>query len=75
MKRITLGLLAGAVLLTGCANTNPTGEQTVADQSYTPTGTFIPRKGATKGEVATVDKQALENDRMNGNGTINLPQR
>jgi PBP1b-binding outer membrane lipoprotein LpoB len=75
MKRITLGLLAGAVLLTGCANTNPSGENTVADQTYTPTGTYIARKGPSKGDVATVDKQALENDRTMGNGAINLPQR
>jgi PBP1b-binding outer membrane lipoprotein LpoB len=75
MKRITLGLLAGAVLLTGCANTNPSGENTVAEQTYTPTGTYIARKGPSKGDVSIVDKQALENDRAMGNAAINLPQR
>lgn len=72
-----LGLLAGIVLtLAGCASTAGTQsdvkKERVAD-AYRPTGTFIPIKKSQRGIVNTseVDKQTLENERMNGSATIN----
>ena len=72
-----LGLLAGIVLsIAGCASTTDTQSQPkkerVAD-AYRPTGTFIPIRKSQRGTVNTteVDKQGLENDRMNGSATIN----
>ena len=77
MKRFTLALLAGTILLSGCASdSSKTNGQEVAERGYTPVGTNIPRKnGEGAGKVTTVDRQALENERMMNNGTINLPQR
>ncbi|NIA55882.1 hypothetical protein HAV22_19805 [Massilia sp. TW-1] len=78
MNRIVPSALAAAAiaLLSGCA-ADATQSQQPADKyldaSYTPTGTLIPRK-ASKGagdNVTIVDKQALENDRNNNNGTNN----
>ena len=78
MKGFTLAVLAGTILLCGCASdaVGPNGQQTVADRSDAQIGSYIKRKpGATAGNASTVDKQALENDRTMGNPAINLPQR
>jgi hypothetical protein len=79
MKGITLAALAAmasTALLCGCASsTNPTtGQNTVADRSDAPLGSYIKRKGGSNDNV-TLDKQALENERQMNNGAINLPQR
>lgn len=66
MKRLTLIALAGAVILTGCAGT-PHSKGELAEESYTPTGTAIPRKGPSRMDnITIVDKQSLENDRDMG---------
>jgi lactam utilization protein B len=72
-----LAALAGALLLAGCATDARQQDKAYADASYTPVGTYIPRKKSSgpSDNVVQVDKQALENDRMNGNATINLPTR
>lgn len=82
MTRFTLPALAASVatclLLTGCAADGAQQGQgnTYLDSSYTPTGTLIPRKAPSRTDNLTiVDKQALENDRTNGNGTMIAPQR
>jgi opacity protein-like surface antigen len=71
-------VLACAALTTGCA-ADPTRQgDTVADASSTTLGSYIPRKksaGAGTGNVGTANMQSLENDRINGNGVINLPQK
>jgi hypothetical protein len=77
VNRSIASAFAILAFLSGCA---ADGQQQQGDRhldaSYTPTGTFIPRKAPSRlDNVTVVDKQALENDRMNGNGTINLPQR
>jgi hypothetical protein len=69
---MTLLAASALVLLGGCASGNQDGQQTAsADSSYTPVGTYIPRKGPSRADnVATIDKQALENDRTMNNGTL-----
>jgi hypothetical protein len=68
-----LAALAASTLLTGCASDGQNGTA-YADSSYTPVGTYIPRKkGSAADNVTQVDKQALENDRTMGGGTINAP--
>jgi type IV pilus biogenesis protein CpaD/CtpE len=66
-------LAAAAVLLSGCAadGAQQAGDKYL-DASYTPTGTLIPRKAPSRTDnVMVADKQALENDRTNMNGTNN----
>jgi type IV pilus biogenesis protein CpaD/CtpE len=75
MNRIVSSVLAAAaiVLASGCAS-DPSHDQAhaVADAGYTPIGTLIPRKAPSREDnVTIVDKQSLENDRTNGNGTNN----
>jgi hypothetical protein len=72
-----LAAAVAAVLLSGCALDNPqqAGDKYL-DASYTPTGTLIPRKAPSRTDnVMIADKQALENDRTNMNGTMIAPQR
>lgn len=79
MKGMTLAALACTILLCGCAATDgaSNGQNTVADRSDAPLGSYIKRKspGSGPGNVSTLDKQALENERTMSNGSINLPQR
>ncbi len=72
MNVCTLLAASAIVLLAGCAADNPGGRQTAsADNSYTPVGTYIPRKAPSRADnVSVVDKQALENDRTMGNATL-----
>jgi uncharacterized lipoprotein len=79
MNRFNPAVLAAAVviLLSGCAAQAPQqpGDKYL-DSSYTPTGTLIPRKAPSRADnVTVVDKQALENDRTTGNGTMIAPAR
>lgn len=72
-------LLAGLMLsLVGCASTADTdpsksSHKERASDSLARTGSMIPRKRSERGATDTVeiDKQALENERMNNNGTNN----
>ena len=78
MHRFNSSALAAAVvLLAGCAANDPQqGGDKFLDASYTPTGTLIPRKAPSRTDnVMVVDKQALENDRTTGNGTMIAPTR
>ena len=76
MNRIVASIVAaGAILLSGCAadgSQSKQGGNAYLDSSYTPTGTLIPRKAPSRTDnVMIIDKQALENDRTNMNGTNN----
>jgi hypothetical protein len=74
MTRFSLTLAAAAaILLSACASDPSQGQgHAAADAGYTPIGTLIPRKGPSREDnVTIVDKQSLENDRTNGNGTNN----
>lgn len=79
MKGMTLAVLAVTILLHGCAATDavPNGQNTVADRSEPTLGSYIKRKspGSGPGNVSTMDKQALENERTMNNAGINVPQR
>ena len=64
---LTLMSLAGAVMLGGCAGATHNRDGALADESYTPTGTAIPRKAPSRMDnITVVDKQSLENDRTMG---------
>jgi uncharacterized lipoprotein len=79
MNRFNPAVLAAAVviLLSGCAAQDPQQPaDKYLDSSYTPTGTLIPRKAPSRADnITVVDKQALENDRTTGNGTMIAPGR
>jgi len=74
-----LFLLGGIMtLLAGCASTVDTdpgksSRKERASGGVAQTGSMIPRKRSERGAADTVeiDKQAFENERMNGNGTNN----
>ena len=72
-QTLAAAAFASTLLLTGCASDPSQGQShSVADAGYTPIGTLIPRKAPSRTDnVTIVDKQALENDRTNGNGTNN----
>jgi lactam utilization protein B len=75
MVSAAFAALAASALLSGCSTDPQKQGDAFADASYTPVGTYIPRKKSS-GSVnngGTVDMQSLENARNNGNGTINLP--
>lgn len=66
MKRFILVPLATLTMLAGCGSTGVPLATT--DEPYTPIGTNIPRKNTGREDMPTiVSKQALENDRNNGN--------
>jgi len=75
MKHLVAALLGSAVLLCGCASPNNDANadrQDSADRGTTTLGSLIPRKsGSHPGNVANVDKQALENDRAMNSNNIN----
>jgi hypothetical protein len=72
MNRFILAVLAGATLLCGCASTDgaaPAGER--AERGSTSIGSFIPRKsGNGPANVATADKQAIENERQMSSSNV-----
>lgn len=71
MKFFTLLILAGAVTVGGCASVNDTNVASTAstEQSYTPTGTMIPKKGQPKADPT--DMQSFENNRTMNQGINN----
>ncbi|MDB5934752.1 MAG: hypothetical protein JWQ01_2096 [Massilia sp.] len=69
MKCFILVTLASAVILCGCASTNNSanGNAANSEERYIPLGTLIARKGPSRADnTTTIDKQALENDRIMG---------
>lgn len=69
-----LAALATSALLAGCAAGGAQNGMADADAGYIPLGTNIPRKQPSRADNVThIDKQALENDRTMGNGTLNPP--
>lgn len=73
MKLLTLLVVAGAVMLGGCAST-PEGDKVAgapAEETYVPLGSLIAKKSSTRDGKQSVDMQALENARTMGNGINN----
>lgn len=76
MKGFTLVAVAATMILSGCASTNPDGKSQMDDDNYVATGTYIPRKNATRADVPTIpDKQSMENDRTMGSANQDGLQR
>jgi hypothetical protein len=71
----TLGALAACALLSACSSPMPQQGDSVADATYVPIGSNIPRKKSSgpAGNGGAVDMQSLENARNNGNGVMNGP--
>jgi hypothetical protein len=71
MKVFTLAVLAGAILVGGCASTPEGTKPQVAssERPYTPTGTLIARKGQPKADPQ--DLQSFQNNRTMNNGVNN----
>jgi hypothetical protein len=75
MKCLTLAALVGAALLSGCASdaAKSSGHEVAERSDSTSLGTYIPRKNPSTENVKTIDRQAMENDRMMNNGVNNGP--
>lgn len=77
MKRFILVAAAGALLMSGCASETTPGQggDRVASRDDAPLGSLIKRKPGAAGPQNTsqMDMQQLENARINGSGTMNLP--
>jgi hypothetical protein len=72
MKYPVLLAVAVAMLLGGCASN---GESRTADadagERYVPLGTLIPKRGPSRTDnVSTLNKQSMENDRIQGNNGL-----
>jgi hypothetical protein len=73
MKFLTTILLSSAVALGGCASTGD-GKTTASasnEQTYTPLGSLIAKKGPRRGETGNVDLQSFDNNRTMNNSVNN----
>jgi hypothetical protein len=70
---LTMIVLASAVALGGCAA--PDDGKNIAnapkEQTYTPLGSLIAKKGPTRGETGNVDLQSFDNNRTMNNSVNN----
>jgi hypothetical protein len=72
MKLLILAGLTALFALSGCSSMAHDGNTAKSEESYVPLGTLIARKSPSRSDgVTIIDKQALENDRTMGNGTLN----
>lgn len=73
MKFMTMAILASAVALGGCASTGNGRTTSTAsnEQTYTPLGSLIAKKGPRRGETGNVDLQSLDNNRTMNNSVNN----
>jgi hypothetical protein len=77
MKHTMLLLIACSALLAGCATegTQASAQRSAPDETYVPTGSSIARRTVDRASaVKGVSKEDVENSRMMGGGTLNLPQ-
>lgn len=72
MKLLPLIILGSAMMIGGCASTATTDGDKIAsagEESYTPLGSIIPKKGPKGvGDNKSADLQQLENARIMNNG-------
>ncbi len=74
MKLFTLTMLVSTLALTGCASTDADKSgDTISEQSYTPLGTLIAKKGPARGDTGKIDLQSFDNNRTMNNGANNAP--
>jgi hypothetical protein len=75
MKCMALTALVGAALLSGCASdaAKSSGHEVAERSGATSLGSYIPRKNTSQENVKTVDRQAMENDRIMNSGVNNGP--
>jgi hypothetical protein len=76
-KHYILLAAACAALLSGCATegTQESAARTGPDETYVPTGSSIARRTVDRASaVKGISKEDVENSRMMGGGTLNLPQ-
>jgi len=73
MKFLTSVILASAVALAGCASTGDGTKTATAsnEQTYTPLGSLIAKKGPSRGENGNVDMQSFDNNRTMNNSVNN----
>jgi len=73
MKFLTLVILTSAVALGGCASTGDSTKtaSTSNEQTYTPLGSLIAKKGPSRGENSNMDMQSFENNRTMNNSVNN----
>lgn len=78
MKHLILLAASCSALLAGCATGMQDGagaQRAGPEETYTPTGSSIARRNVDRaGPVKTANKEELENARMMGGGTLNLPR-
>ena len=77
MKQTILLLIGCSALLAGCATegTQDGAQRASSEEAYVPTGSSIARRTVDRaGAVKGVSKEDVENSRMMGGGTLNLPQ-
>jgi hypothetical protein len=76
MKQMMLLLIGCSALLAGCATGTQDGAQRAgSEEAYVPTGSSIARRTVDRASaVKGVSKEDVENSRMMGGGTLNLPQ-
>ena len=73
MKFCTLFILASAALLGGCASTTDGSSTATAanEETYTPLGSLIAKKGPRRGESGAIDLQSFDNNRTMNNSVNN----
>ena len=73
MKFLTSAILASAVALGGCASTGDGAASAAAsnEQTYTPLGSLIAKKGPKQGESGSIDLQSFDNNRTMNNSVNN----
>lgn len=76
MKYLILLGAFGASLLAGCTTGVQDGERLAGpEETYVPTGSSIARRTVDRSSpVKSANKEELENARIMGGGSLNLPQ-
>jgi hypothetical protein len=76
MKHVILLGALGAALLAGCTTAAGDTERLAGpEETYVPTGSLIARRSVDRASpVKTASKEEMENARVMGGSTLNLPQ-
>jgi hypothetical protein len=76
MKHVILLAAACSAMLAGCATGPQDGAAPAGpEETYVPTGSLIARRSVDRASpVKSASKEEMENARVMGGGTLNLPQ-